>query len=269
MTDEAEFLERAALEDIHRAAPPQVVERLQLKPFTCGGAFASLAGGLPASAIVLNRVIGLGVNEPATEAVVEEIVAAYAAAGVSRYFVHLHPSSTPAALRDWLQGAGLEPARGWQKFERPQDPPAAAVATRLDIRPIGREYGEQFARIACNAFDLGEAAIEWLAELPGRPNWHVFMSFVDDRPAGTGALFVEDGMAWFDFGTTAPEFRQRGSQAALLARRIEYALELGCRKLLTCTGKAVPGDPQHSYRNLLKAGFRETYARGNFAPPRR
>jgi GNAT superfamily N-acetyltransferase len=143
------------------------------------------------------------------------------------------------------------------------------VATRLDIRPIGREYGEQFAHIACNAFDLGEGAIEWLAELPGRPNWHVFMSFVDDQPAGTGALFVEDGMAWFDFGTTAPEFRQRGSQAALLARRIEYALELGCRKLLTCTGKAVPGDPQHSYRNLLKAGFRETYARGNFAPLRR
>lgn len=29
---------------------------------------------------------------------------------------------------------------------------------------------------------------------------------------------------------------------------------------------AVPGDPQHSCWNLLKAGFRETYARGNFTP---
>jgi len=31
-------------------------------------------------------------------------------------------------------------------------------------------------------------------------------------------------------------------------------------------GTSVPGDPQHSYHNLLKAGFREAYARENLAP---
>ena len=116
MIDESELLERAALEDVHMAAPAGVVERLSLRPFNCAGAFVSLAGRLPASAIVINRTIGLGLDVPATE--------------------------------------------------------------------------------------------------------------------------------------TA-------------------ALDLGCRKLLTCTGKAVAGDPQHSYRNLLKAGFIETYVRRNFAPPAR
>lgn len=265
MTDESEVLERTVLEDIYRAAPAAVAESLGIRPFNSGAAFVGLAAGLPASGIVLNRTIGLGVAAPSTEASVREIVAAYAAAGVARYFVHLHPDSQPIHLAEWLSAAGLVTARGWQKFERPPVP-FAAPPTDLEIRPVGREHGEDFARIACHAFDLGERAVPWLANLPGRPGWHVFMSFAGDVPAGTGAIFVRDGLAWFDFGTTAPAFRRRGSQGALLARRIALAIELGCRKLLTCTGQAVPGDPQHSYRNLLKAGFRETYARGNFTP---
>lgn len=265
MSDESEVLERAALEDVYRAAPTAVAEALGIRPFNSGAAFVGIAAGLPASGIVLNRTIGLGVAAPSTEASVREIVAAYAAAGVARYFVHLHRHSRPRDLAQWLLAAGLVKARSWQKFERPPAP-LAVPTTDLDIRAIGREQGDDFARIACHAFDLGEDAVPWLAELPGRPGWHVFMSFAGDVPAGTGAIFVRDGLAWFDFGATAPAFRRRGSQGALLARRIGHAIDIGCRRLLTCTGKAVPGDPQHSYRNLLKAGFRETYARGNFAP---
>jgi hypothetical protein len=35
------------------------------------------------------------------------------------------------------------------------------------------------------------------------------------------------------------------------------------------TGEAVPGDPQHSYRNLLRGGFRELTLRQNYlvTPP--
>lgn len=267
MIDEAEMLERAVLENIYGAAPAAVADALGIRPRVIAGAFVGLAAALPASGIVLNRAIGLGVAAPATENGARELVAAYADAGVSRYFVHLHPHASPPELAAWLSDAGLVRARGWQKFERPPEP-LATPPTDLAVRAVGREHGGDFARIACNAFDLGDAAVPWLAELPGRPGWHVFMSFAGDVPAGTGAIFVQDGLAWFDFGTTAPEFRQRGSQGALLARRIGHAIELGCRKLLTCTGEAVPGDPQHSYRNLLKAGFRETYARANYAPPR-
>ena len=36
----------------------------------------------------------------------------------------------------------------------------------------------------------------------------------------------------------------------------------------TATGEEVPGDPQHSYANILRMGFEEGYIRENFAPPR-
>jgi hypothetical protein len=57
-------------------------------------------------------------------------------------------------------------------------------------------------------------------------------------------------------------------QRALLAHRCRQAEALGCRRVHTCTGEAVPGDPQHSYNNILRCGFRETYVRGNWAPPK-
>lgn len=267
MAYEAEKLERACLEDLQQAAPPEVRERLGLQALTIGSAFVSIAAGLPASAIVINRAIGLGLDGGESRETVRRIVDAYADAGVARYFIQKHPQAQPSDLHDWMIDAGLEKARGWQKFSRgvaPIDPPE----TSLTVRQIGPEHGEAFARIACDAFDLGDAAVPWLAAVPGRPNWHVFMSFDGDQPAGTGLLFVQDGLAWSDFDTTAPAFRQRGGQSTLLAHRIRYASNLGCRAIYTCTGEDVPGDPQHSYSNILRAGFREDYVRENYAPPK-
>lgn len=270
MSDEsqqAERIEQAALLALHETATPALRESLGLEVFRSGAALASVAGGLPKSAIAINRVIGLGVDEPTSRARVHELVERYRAAGVERFFVQRHPEAQPPEVVDWLLDAGLERARGWQKFERGMEP-APRVESPLTIRRIGPEHGEAFARIACDAFDLGELAVPWLAGLTSREDWHVFMSFEGDEPVGTGALFVSNGCGWTDFGATSPRFRQRGSQAALLAARIEYARELGCRALFSCTGEAVPGDPQHSYGNILKAGFRETYIKENYAPPR-
>lgn len=265
MHQESEIIERAALVDIHAAATPEIAAALQLQLLRPAGALASIAGALPSSAIVINRVLGLGLDASATEAAVQEIVAAYRTSGVERYFVQIHPEAGPPEVCDWLYESGLEKVRGWQKFGRGPEA-APIVGTDLRIEQIGAEQGAAFARIVCDAFDFGEAARPWLARLPGRPGWHVFMSFAGDTPAGTGALFVKDGIAWSDFGATTPEFRRRGSQGAVLARRIEHALSLGCRRVFTCTGEDVAGDPQHSYRNILKMGFEREYVRENYAP---
>lgn len=268
MSLESEFIERDMMVDAHAAATPALAETLGLKGLAVGSAFVSVAASLPASAIVINRTLCLGLAAAATEATVAEMVAAYRDAGVERFFVHCHPAARPPQLADWLVAAGLEKARGWQKFSRGRGA-LPGFETDLRIAEIGPEHGEAFGRIACDAFDLGDDAAPWIARLAGRPDWHVFMTFAGDEPAGAGALFVKDGIGALDFGCTAPKFRGRGSQTAVLNRRIERALDLGCREIVTCTGVAVPGDAQHSYANIRRAGFRESYIRDNYAPPRR
>ena len=95
------------------------------------------------------------------------------------------------------------------------------------------------------------------------------MTFEGDIPAGVGAIFIKGDQAWTDFGATAPEMRGRGAQGANLAARVRFALEQGCTAIHTCTGEAVPGEPQHSWNNIKRCGFREAYLRENYAPPRR
>jgi hypothetical protein len=267
MSDEFEAVERAMLEDLNAAAEGLSGE---LRQHSCaiGTAYVSALGALPASAIVANRAIGLGLGGEASTDTLDEIIDCYARAGVDRYFVHLHPEARPSGAADWLRARGLEEARGWVKFVRGRAAPPEA-ATDLEVRPATPQDGPAFGRIVADAFDLGEAAAPWLARLIGRPNWHCYMSFAGDEPAGAAVLFVHNGVGWLDFAATAPAFRRRGSQSAPMHRRILDALDLGCELLATETGEAVPGDPQHSYRNIVRMGFSPRLVRKNFAPPKR
>ena len=153
------------------------------------------------------------------------------------------------------------------KFVRGREAPPQARST-LRVQAVRHQDAMEFGRIAANAFDLGEAAADWLACMVDAQGWRPYLSYDGDTPAGTGAVFVRDGLALLDWGATDPAFRKRGSQSALLRRRILDALDLGCTQIYTETGEAVEGDPQHSYNNILRMGFEEAYVRENHAPPR-
>jgi GNAT superfamily N-acetyltransferase len=262
-----EEVERAALEDLSAAATDELAAVLRKQSAIAGSAFVSLFAALPATAIVVNRTIGLGLSRPETKDTIDAVVDLYAKAGVARYFVHVHPESRPGDIGDWLVSRGLERARSWMKFRRGREAPPK-VTTSLAVRPAAAKDAEGFGRIVADAFDLGAAGAPLLARLIGRPDWHIFMSFDGDQPAGAGALYVKHDIGWLDWAATAPAYRRRGSQSALMRRRIIEALDLGCRLIVTATGEAVPGDPQISYKNILKMGFEPTYLRENYAPPR-
>jgi hypothetical protein len=258
----AERIERAALLDLYQATPCATRAQLGWRLETMGTALVSLAEREPN--ILLNRVIGLGVEAPEHPGTVEAIAQRYAAAGINEFFLHLCPDAQPPALRDGVIQAGLIKSRGWMKFLRePVAPPD--VSSDLHVQRIGVAHAEAFARIAAPAFDLSEAALPLIAALADRPGWHLYLSFDGDIPAGAGAMFVQDEVAYFEWGATLPAYRRRGGQGAVMAQRIRDAVTLGCRWLTTMTGEAVDGDPQHSYHNILRMGFQPTYLRENYS----
>lgn len=259
----AEHAEGAALTELHAAADASLVALLGLELHRVDGALVSLARRDPS--ILLNRVVGLGLEAPARPDTPGTLRRIYREAGVSRFFLHHGERSKPAELVDWLREAGLVPHRRWMKFVR--DPEVScALDSGLRVERIGPDHADSFADIVASGFDLTPEGGRLVSRLATRPGWHLYLSFDGDRPLGGAALYVIDGIGWFDWAATRPEARGRGSQQALLARRIADARELGCRLLCATTGEAVPGDPQHSYHNLLKAGFREAYLRDNYVP---
>ena len=87
------------------------------------------------------------------------------------------------------------------------------------------------------------------------------------EPAGAGALYVDGGVGWLGFGATLPPYRGRGAQSAILAARIEDARRQGCATVVTETGELADDRPSSSYRNIVRAGFRETGVRPNYRAP--
>ena len=249
--------------DFHRAAPQTSRRALGLEKVETGGATLFVARREPG--ILLNRALGLGQRGAASLAGVQAVRDRYLQAGVLDYFLQIQPWAGPAELWNWLFDQGFNRSRGWTQFVRSAGP-ASGRRSRLRVALIDHRHAAEFATIAAAGFGLDEATVPVLAAMVGMPGWYHFMSFSGDRPAGVAAMLVDDGVAWFDWAATRPEFRRQGSQSELLNARIRHAIACGCHTLLSETGEAVPGDPQHSFRNLMRAGFEPTHTRENFVP---
>jgi ribosomal protein S18 acetylase RimI-like enzyme len=226
-----------------------------------GDAVCSVSPSEPS--ILVNRVLGLGTQAPPTLEQLIDIRSLYAKAGVGRFFLHVVPELMGPDRADLLTEAGYEKYRGWMKFSRgPGD--VSAARTDLTIRQIGLENADHFAAIVAHGFDFEAAFHPALAALANDSNWHLYMTFDGDLPAGTGALYIHGGTGYLDFAATHPDFRRRGAQSAVLAARLNHAFNAGCTSVVTMTGEAVPGEEQHSYRNIERSGFVAAYLRENW-----
>lgn len=262
----AEQIELDAMRDMFEAPPTEVAGALGLNLGWVGGAWAFGAAGIPD--VVFNRVLGLGVFAPAQRDDLARIAEGYRAAGVDRYLVHLAPQAQPAELAGWLAEAGYTPfRRAWAKFARKAEWLDAAGPPTLAAVEIGPERAGEFARLIVESFHLPDAAAPLLAALPGRPAWLCYLATDGGRPIAAAAMFARGRDAWLGLAATDPSARGRGAQTLLLKRRISDAARLGASEVHVETGEAVAGEPQPSYQNILKVGFRRLYSRPNLLPP--
>ncbi len=252
-----EFGEAEAYADFVAAAPPEWsyhVERI-------GGAVCLFAPNLPA--MIFNRVIGLGVREPATEVVLDGIVAQYRQSGARSFSVQLSPAAQPIDLPQWLAARQFVARDNWAKVYRAADH-TIEVATDLRVETIDHARAADAANVICAAFGMPASLGIWIENCVGRPGWQYYATFDGDRVVAAGALFVRGEVGWLGMGSTHPDFRRRGAQGALMARRIRDATALGCRWVLTETGEDLPQQPNPSYHNMLRTGFQLAYQRPNY-----
>lgn len=263
-TRTAERIELEAVEDFCSAPDAPLRSALGLQTERIGGALVALLPKVPDP--MLNRVLGTGVHAPASRAQVEAIVARFREAGVPRWFLHRCPSAQPPELDAWLADAGLvRYQRSWAKFvwsggALPSPHPG------MRVERAGPEHAQSFAEIVASAFAMPPPLYPLLSSIVGRDRWRTYLCFDGSTPFAAGALFVDDGAAWLGFGATLASHRGRGGQTAILAQRVRDAHALGCRTVVTETGEEVAGDPQHSYNNIVRAGFRVLYLRENYVP---
>lgn len=214
-----------------------------------------------------NRVLGLGLRAGLTRDELDAVLDRYRRAGTSRFFVHLYDDALPPELPDWLESRGVvRYRRSWNKLARGRAGALPGVSTRLWVRPALSADAAALGAIFAAGFDLNPAAGRAHAAVIGRKDWHVQVATDGERVVSAGLLFIADGVGYLAGGATAPDARGQGAQLSLLVERCRIALECGCEWIVSETGAAVPGDPQHSHRNLERCGLLVMATRHNYAP---
>lgn len=263
-----EFTEGDAYEELYAAATPEVTEQLRLKTVQFGSARARVMGSV--NATLFNSVIGLGLEEPATEQVLDDIMSFYEPYGV-KFMVQVSPFAQPAELPRWLEARGFKFKDEWVKMYRDVEAPPL-LTTDLEIRQVGPEQAQAFADTAMKGFEFPpslHALATLMAAGVGRPGWRHYLAYDGQTPAATSGLYVKNGVGWCGYGSTLPAYRRRGVQGAMFARRISDAgaarnSDMACNRLVTETDTETTERPSPSYRNMVRAGFKLAYDRPNY-----
>ena len=142
---------------------------------------------------MFNRVLGLGLDRPATPEQLDEVVDFFRVLGVE-WCAAVAPQAEPPELDSWLETRGLARGYAWAKFRRGVDDPPPS-ASELRVERAGKREGEAFADTFARGYGVPDLMRAWLAQLPGREGWHCFIAYDGEAPAATGAVYLSDGGA--------------------------------------------------------------------------
>lgn len=149
----------------------------------------------------------------------------------------------------------------------PTSVPEAEKVDGLSVRVIGPEDAAAYVGIRSgspiagglsdpNAPNPWPAVYEKLARWPHR--W-LFLGELDGKPVGSASLHTHAHTGWLRGAVVEPEARGRGIQRALIAARVEHAIEKGCDLVGSW---AEPDGP--SSANLERMGMRAIGTRRNY-----
>lgn len=262
----AQRLESLAAEEMRRF----VRTARSLDPFS-EAAYLDVAGGVAAflgEGSPVNQAVGVGLDGPVGETdveAIEEFFGSRSQRGLVVLSPLVHRSAIPALTRrswalDSFENVLVLPLDAY-RAERETAPPQLHIVEVTDD-----ERRDLWAHVAAIGFS---APLEPLSEqlslgriVSHRAGTRLLLAYVDGRPAGTGEVFCDAGVAWLSADATLPQFRRRGVQSALQRARLDIGLREGCELAVS---EAIPGSP--SQRNMERLGFRVAYTRVDVVAP--
>ena len=256
-----EGIEIEAMNELYTAAKQELGDDFPAAHKMVGSAW--LAQAPTSDVLALNRVVGLGLFEPADEPYVDLVLSDMRKSGAPRFFVQVSPFALPENLVDLLEARGLTFRNNWVKLIR-TEAPVDEVESPFEVKPIDRNHADRSAHIAASSFDWPDWMGRAVAASVGKSRWRYYCAFDKAEPIATGGLYMSDDLGYISLAATMTDYRGQGAQQALAARRINDAISFGCRTIAVETAEDTPQHSAPSFRNMLRLGFRVAYKRPNY-----
>jgi GNAT superfamily N-acetyltransferase len=263
-----EMNEIAAWRAMYQSPTPAVAAQLGLGYAEQGGALQIWNRAAPT--LLFNRILALGVFEPADDALIDALLAR-AQAEKSRCMIQLAPSTQPANLAARLEAHGLKAEPDWLVHSRALDStlPEVVIPTGYRIEQVAPAKAAAWgdALLAAWGFPAAAAAgaLALALALIQHPDSICFAAIEQSSGlvVGGGALFVNNDVGGLYSDGVRTEHRRHGIQEALIAARLAEARRRGC--VLACSQTL---EAHSSHHNMALAGFEIAYTRRNYVTPK-
>jgi len=253
-----------------RANADFVETRARLEP-SIGAAWIEVAGTYamfdgPESPCT--QTFGLGMFEEANAEQLDELEKFFATRGAP-VLHEVSPMADPS-LMQLLSSRGYTPIELTSVMYREIEsgvPPtesrlkAGLETAKLKTRIVDESEADLWARTSSAGWStvmegLGDFMLGF-GQISARCNGaYPYLAELDGKAISTGMLFIYENACILAGTSTIPEARNQGAQNALLAARLKFAAERGCK--LAIMG-AAPGS--QSQKNAQKNGFNIAYTR--------
>ena len=256
-----EQIEIEAWLDLYAAMPARFAKEFKAEIVQLGQITLTRCPGIAFGEF--NRVMGLGVFEPATESQLKTVFASYREVGVKRFLIHHIPACQPAALRNWLEAQKPAAVVGWERIVRDGSP--LESSTDPAIERVTTSNAHEWADFIDAAYHMPTKP--WLLELVGRPGWHHYLLRQDARVVAVRSMRINpDGTAWFGIeapvpGIMAPSF---ALDARLCQTMVSDGLKLGTKLFVADIEKPSAKLDTPAYQDFARLGFTRPYFRSNY-----
>ena len=208
---------------------------------------------------LVTQTFGLGIFETANAAMLDVIERFFFERGAAT--VHEVSPFAGVAAMELLCNRGYRPVEISNVMYRPVEAPAPANLPDVRAHVAGLAETSVWADVLARAWssehpELAELLAGHGAIAAACKDSVPFLAEYRGQPGAAGSLCLHEGVGLLGGAATVPELRRRGLQTALIAARMQYAMDHGCDLLMVAVE---PGS--NSQRNAERNGFRVAYTR--------
>lgn len=182
-----------------------------------------------------NMISGLRLAGGEVEPFVREVTATHRRLG-TEVMLWLSPSSTPSALPERLEAAGVTRAGETPAMEADLDAVVGpAVPANVEIERVAdHETLQQFVNTLLEGYEMNAFRDEWFefyarAGLGPEAPVQSFQARLDGAPVSVATVYMAGGVAGIYAVATVPSARRRGIGAMVTKRALDEARDRGCR----------------------------------------
>ena len=217
-----------------------------------------------------SRAIGLGVVNPVTPVVLDEILNAYEEAGITMFLLQSLPHCRPGEYVSWLRERGLEPFDAQDRIVRGGHQLAAAASPpgdrELAVEEVEAKTADEWSEFLRRIYRLETGS--WLQALIGRSGWHQYVAREEGEVVASRGMYIgPDGTAWLGMDGPVPGIMTDDYEpdAAICAYLVRDGLALGTRRFIADIEAPSPTMDTPAYEHFARLGFYRPYTRTHYA----